>query len=213
METGFSRPRQNPAFLWTLAGLVAAAFAWSWIGARDRPTWWLEALPAIVAVPVVVGSGRRFPLTPLVYTLIAIHAAILLVGAHYTYEHVPPFDWLKERLHLKRNDYDRLGHLAQGFVPAIVAREILIRQRIVNGTAWRTFLIVCVCMAISACYELAEWSAAAALGGGADKFLATQGDPFDTQKDMLCALIGAIAALVVLGRWHDRQLRELAPPL
>ena len=139
-----------------LLAAVAAVFVWSWVHALSRVTWWLEACPVLIALPILLVSIRRFPLTRLAYVLIAIHAVILLVGAHYTYEHVPLFDWLRERFHLRRNDYDRVGHLAQGFVPAIISREIMIRRQVVSGTGWRVFLVLCVCMAISACYELLD---------------------------------------------------------
>ena len=191
---------------------VGAVLVWSWIGAADRPTWWLEALPVLVVGPVLLFTGRRFPLTRLAYVLIAVHAVILLVGAHYTYEHVPVFDSLRGHFGIRRNPYDRLGHLAQGFVPAVVAREILLRRRVLwGGRGWLAALVLCVCLAISACYELLEWSSAAVMGGDADKFLGTQGDPFDTQKDMFCALLGAMAALVFLSRLHDREIRRIDP--
>lgn len=135
---------------------------------------------------------------------------ILFVGAHYTYEHVPLFDWVKARFHLMRNDYDKVGHLAQGFIPAIIAREILIRRRVVSSAAWRFFIVVCICLAISACYELLEWAVAVAQGSAADAFLATQGDPFDTQSDIFCALTGAFAAQFTLYRLHDRDIAKLS---
>lgn len=204
----FRRDRPVPV---TLLAALAGVMVWSWIGAADRVIWFLEAFPVLIALPVLGWTERRFPLTRLVYVLIAFHAVILLVGAHYTYEHVPLFDWVKERFNLKRNDYDRLGHLAQGFVPAIVAREILLRRGAVNGRGWLVFLVMCVCMAISACYELFEWLTALIGGGGADKFLAEQGDPFDTQEDMCCALVGAALALFSLSRLHDREIRRVQP--
>jgi putative membrane protein len=172
-------------------------------------TWWLESFPALIALPVLGITYKRFQFTRLVYVLIALHACILLVGAHYTYERVPLFNWIRDHFHLHRNDYDKLGHLAQGFVPAIIAREILIRRRVVATGWWLVFLVMCVCMAISACYELLEWGVALLEGSGADAFLATQGDPFDTQSDMFCALIGAAAALLMLTRTHDRQIARL----
>ena len=194
-----------------LLAAVGAVLVWSWVGAVDRATWWLEACPFLIALPILWWAEGRFPLTRLAYVLIAVHACILLVGAHYTYEHVPLFDWAKERFGLSRNHYDRLGHLAQGFVPAIIAREILIRRQVVNGRGWLAFLVGCVCMAISACYELFEWITALIAGGGADKFLATQGDPFDTQEDMACALVGATLAILLLPRLHDREIRRVEP--
>ena len=189
---------------------VSTVLAWSWIGATDRMTWWLEAFPALIAIPLLAATHRRFQLTRLAYVLIALHMCILFVGAHYTYEHVPLFDWLRNQWHLQRNDYDKLGHLAQGFVPAILAREILIRRRIVSGPWWRVFLIMCTCMAISACYELLEWAVALLEGSNADAFLATQGDPFDTQSDMFCALIGAGLAQLLLPRIHDREIARIS---
>ena len=186
--------------------VVGAVLVWSWIGATDRMTWWLEAFPALIGVPILAVTYKRFPLTRLAYVLVAIHVCILLVGAHYTYERVPLFNWLRDQLHLQRNDYDKVGHFAQGFVPAILAREVFIRRRIVSGGWWRVFLVMCVCMAISACYELLEWAVALLEGSSADAFLGTRGDPFDTQGDMFCALIGAATAQLLLARIHDREI-------
>ncbi len=191
-----------------LLAAVVAVMVWSWIGASDRITWWLESFPIFLAAPVLALTYRSFPLTRLAYTLIAVHMCILLVGAHYTYANVPLFDWIRDRFHLQRNDYDKVGHLAQGFVPAIIAREIFIRKQIVNGSWWRVFLVLSVCLAISACYELLEWFVAVLEGSGADAFLGTQGDPFDTQNDMFCALIGATAAQLLLSRLHNRQIKQ-----
>lgn len=182
---------------------------WSWVGARDRGTWCLESFPALTAIAILAATYKQFRFTNLAYLLIAIHACILLVGGHYTYAQVPLFDWVRDRFHLLRNDYDKLGHFAQGFVPAIVAREILIRRRVVSGPWWRVFVVMCICMAISACYELLEWGVAVVEGSGADAFLGTQGDPWDTQSDMLCAFIGAAAAQISLAWIHDRQLDGL----
>ncbi len=203
---------------WLPVGLLLAVgcvVVWSWIGATDRTTWWLESFPVFLALPILSGTALRFPLTPLAYSLIALHMAILLVGDHYTYEHVPLFDSIRDRFHLKRNDYDRVGHFAQGFVPAVVAREIFIRRRVVSGRRWVAFLAWCFCMAVSACYELLEWGTALLMGSGADKFLGSQGDPWDTQEDMFCCLIGAAAALLLVPWLHDRQLcvlkRRIAP--
>jgi len=201
----------GPDRIWPLGLLViiAAVLVWSWIGATDRMTWWLEAFPALIALPLLGATHRRFPLTRLAYLLIALHVCVLLVGAHYTYEHVPLFDWVRNRFHLQRNDYDKVGHFAQGFVPAILAREILIRLRVVSNKRWLVFLVMCVCMAVSACYELVEWAVALAEGSGADAFLATQGDPFDTQSDMFCALIGAGVAQLILTKVHDREIARI----
>lgn len=204
-----SRGRRE--FVWPLCLLifVALVIVWSWVGAYDRSTWWLESFPALMAIVILLATYKRFRLTNLAYLLIALHASILLVGGHYTYAQVPLFNWVRDHFRLERNDYDKLGHFAQGFVPAIVAREILIRRRIVSGAWWRVFLVMCICITISACYELLEWGVALLEGSGADAFLGTQGDPWDTQSDMLCALIGAAVAQISLARIHDRQLEEL----
>ena len=192
------------ALLLLIAGLVI----WSGIGPHERLTWLLEVMPVLIAAPLLVATWRRFPLTPMAYVLIAVHAAILIVGSHYTYARVPAGTWLAEWLDLARNPYDRLGHLAQGFIPAIVAREILIRMLGIRG-GWLFFLVVCICLAVSAFYELIEWWTALAAGDGATDFLGTQGDVWDTQWDMALALTGAIAAQLLLGRWHSRQLAAL----
>lgn len=189
--------------------LIAAVLLWSWIGAYDPGVWVMEVLPVFIAVPVLAFTRSRFPLTPLVYTLILVHAIILMVGGHYTYARVPLGFWLQEWFDFSRNHYDRIGHLAQGFIPAMVAREILLRQTPLKPGGWLFFLVTSVCLAISAVYEFIEWWTALALGAGADEFLATQGDPFDTQADMLMATLGAMLAQVLLSRWHDRQLATL----
>ncbi len=188
--------------------VFAAAFIWSAIDPKDRFTWLLEVLPAIVAVVVLAFSYRRFPLTPLVYTLILLHCIILMVGGHYTYAEVPLFDTFSDVMGWSRNNYDKLGHFAQGFVPAMVAREIVIRKHIINGRGWRFFFIVSFCLAFSAFYELVEWWVALATGDNAEAFLGTQGYVWDTQSDMAMALLGASSALLLLGRWHDRQLLQ-----
>jgi putative membrane protein len=193
----------------TLLVIVGAVFVWSGWAPKDRLTWALEVFPVILAAPIVVATRRRFPLTTLVYTLIALHAVILMVGGKYTYAQVPLFNAIRDALHGARNEYDRVGHFAQGFVPAIVAREILLRKTPLRRGGWLFFLVTSVCLAISAVYELVEWSAAAASGSAADAFLGTQGDPWDTQKDMLLAGVGAIAAQLALSRLHDRQLSGL----
>ncbi|MDK9724849.1 MAG: DUF2238 domain-containing protein [Sterolibacteriaceae bacterium MAG5] len=189
-----------------LGAVVAAALVVSGLHPHDRPTWLLETLPAMIVLAVLAATFRRFPLTPLLYVLIALHALVLIYGGAYTYALTPFGDWLRETFALTRNPYDRLGHFMQGFVPAMAAREILLRHRVVNGPRWRAFLIVCVCLAISACYEFLEWWTALAIGADADAFLATQGDPWDTQWDMALAGVGACGALILLGRMHDRQL-------
>jgi putative membrane protein len=189
-----------------------AALLVSGIAPHDRLTWLLEVAPILIAVPVLVATARRFPLTPLAYRLIFVHALILMLGGHYTYAEVPLGDWVADALGLARNPYDRLGHLAQGFVPAIVVREILIRRSPLRPGKWLAFLVVCVCLAISAAYELVEWWSALLGGENADAFLGTQGDQWDTQWDMFTALVGAIAALALLSRYHDRQIAKLEEP-
>ena len=193
--------------------VFSAVLIWSGIGPHDYPTWLLEVAPAIIAAAVLWYTRERFPLTRLAYVLILVHCIILMVGGHYTYAEVPLGEWLKEALDQSRNNYDKLGHFAQGFIPAIVAREILIRNKVVNYPGWRDFLIVCVALAISAFYELIEWWVALMSDEAADAFLGTQGYVWDTQSDMFLALIGAVLALALLGRIHDRQLADLAKDL
>jgi len=188
--------------------VFSAVLIWSGIGPHDYPTWLLEVAPAIIAAAVLWYTRERFPLTRLAYVLILVHCIILMVGGHYTYAEVPLGEWLKEALDQSRNNYDKLGHFAQGFIPAIVAREILIRNKVVNYPGWRDFLIVCVALAISAFYELIEWWVALLSEEAADSFLGTQGYIWDTQSDMWLALLGAVSALVLLSRLHDRQLRK-----
>ncbi|WJW75476.1 DUF2238 domain-containing protein [Thiohalobacter sp. IOR34] len=196
------------AILWAV--LFGAVLLWSAIRPHDYPTWLLEVLPALIGAGVLAATRRRFPLTPLAYVLVLLHAIVLMVGGHYTYAEVPLGDWLRDALGLARNHYDRLGHFFQGFVPALLARELLIRLQVVKGTAWRNFLIVCFCLALSAFYELLEWWVALVSAEAAEAFLATQGDVWDTQADMFLALVGAVLALLLLGRWHDRQLAAVA---
>jgi putative membrane protein len=190
----------------TLIAVVSFVFIWSSIDPRDRTTWWLEVFPAILGALILAITFRRFRFTTLVYTLIALHMIILMVGGHYTYSQVPLFNWLRDRLHLSRNHFDRLGHFAQGFVPAMIAREVLIRNNVVRRGFWLIAVVLSFCMALSATYELFEWLVALISGSNADAFLATQGDPWDTQEDMAMCLLGAIGALVLMSRWHDRQL-------
>lgn len=212
MKQSVNPPARNGVWAATLLCATVAVLVWSWIGATDRMTWWLESFPALIAIPLLCVTWRRFPFTGLAYALIALHACILFVGAHYTYAHVPLFDWIRDYLHLQRNDYDKIGHLAQGFIPAILAREILIRRQIVTGPTWLVFLVMCICMAISSCYELLEWAVAVLEGSSADAFLGTQGDPFNTQSDMFCALIGAAAAQLVLTGVHNRAVARMPVP-
>lgn len=176
----------------------------------EAGTWAMEVAPVLIVLPVLWFSHRRFPLTPLLYALIFAHAAVLMLGGHYTYARVPLGEWAREAFDLQRNHYDRLGHLMQGFVPAIAARELLLRHTPLRPGGWLFTVVTAVALAISAIYELIEWGAAVALGAGADEFLATQGDPWDTQKDMLMAWIGALLAQWLLARGHDAQLRRLA---
>jgi len=193
-----------------LTSLVALALVWSAIGPYDWGTWWMEVLPVLLAAPVLFATARRFPLTPLAYRLICAHALVLIVGAHTTYARVPAGDWVRDLLELERNPYDRFGHFMQGFVPAILARELLLRRSPLRAGKWLAFLVTCVALAISALYELVEWGAALALGESAHEFLGTQGDVWDTQWDIFLALLGALAALALLTRVHDRQLARLA---
>jgi putative membrane protein len=192
-----------------LLALAVIALVISGIGVDDRTTWILEVVPILIGVPILIATRRRFPLTPLLYCLIFVHALILMLGGHYTYARVPLGFWMQNLLGLARNPYDRLGHLAQGFVPAILAREILLRRTPLTRGGWLFFLVTSVCLAFSAFYEFTEWWAALAGGSAADSFLGTQGDPWDTQWDMFCALIGALTAQLLLARWHDRQLARL----
>jgi len=189
--------------------MFACVLLWSGIQPHDYPTWVLEVGPAVIAAAVLWFTRHSFPLTRLTYMLILIHCIILMVGGHYTYAKVPLFDWIAEVLNSDRNNYDKLGHFVQGFVPAIVAREILIRKNVVNGNRWLAFLVICFCLGFSAFYELIEWWVALLSGEAAESFLGTQGYIWDTQSDMAWALSGATIALVLLSRAHDRQLQNL----
>jgi len=191
-----------------LLAALGTVFVWSAIHPHDYFTWILETFPAIIGFFLLVATYRRFPLTPLAYTLLMIHAAILMIGGHYTYAEVPLGFWMRDFLHTARNDYDRIGHFAQGFVPAIIAREILIRRNVVRNRGWLYFIIVCICLAISASYELLEWRVSVATGAKGDAFLGTQGDVWDTQEDMATALVAAMIAPLILGRLHDRQIER-----
>jgi putative membrane protein len=199
--------RREPVVL-LVAGLVALAA--SGLRPHDTFTWMLEVGPIFIGVPLLIWSYPTFPLTPLLYRLILVHALILMVGGHYTYAEVPLGFWVRDALGLARNHYDRLGHFAQGFVPAILAREILLRRSPLRRGRWLFFLVVCVCLAFSAFYELIEWWTAAATGEGATAFLGTQGDPWDTQWDMFLALLGALTAQLTLAPIHDRQMAARA---
>lgn len=202
------RPSAAEPLLLLAAGV--AALAVSAIAPRDTLTWFLEVLPVLIGMPLLVATYRGFRLTPLLYRLILLHAGILMLGGHYTYAEVPLGFWVQDLFDLGRNHYDRLGHLAQGFIPAILAREILLRRTPLAPGRWLFVLVTAVCLAFSALYELIEWGTAVALGQSADAFLGTQGDPWDTQWDMFLALVGALAAQVTLAGLHDRQLARLA---
>lgn len=195
------------------AALLVLFTVVSGIAPYDRATWAMEVAPVALVLPLLWTTHPRFPLSSLLYALIFLHALILIVGGAYTYARVPIGFEVQEWLGLARNPYDKLGHFAQGFVPAIAAREILLRGAWVRGRRMVAFLVVCIVLAVSATYELIEWGAALALGQGADEFLGTQGDPWDTQSDMFCALLGALAALTMLGRVHDRQIAGLGAPV
>jgi putative membrane protein len=201
------RPHREPL---VLLGVGVLLLALSGISPKDRFTWWLEIAPILLAVPVLGFTARRFPLTPLLYRLIFLHALVLMLGGHYTYAEVPLGEWMRSLFGFSRNHYDRIGHFMQGFVPALVARELLLRTSPLRTGRWLFFLVSSTCLAISACYEFVEWWTALATGEGATAFLGTQGDPWDTQWDMLLALIGSIAAQLSLGRVQDRQLARLA---
>ena len=189
--------------------LGALALIISGINPADRTTWWLEVFPIFIVVPILLVTARRFPLTPLAYRLIFVHALILMVGGHYTYAKVPLGFWMQEWFGFARNHYDRIGHLAQGFVPAIIAREILLRRSPLTTGKWLFTIVTALCLAISACYEFVEWFAAVLGGSSADAFLGTQGDVWDTQWDMLMAFIGAMTAQILMARVQDKQLARL----
>jgi putative membrane protein len=192
--------------------LTAIALVISGIGPRERGTWLLEVLPVVIAAPLLVFTWTRYRLTPLAYQLIFLHALVLMLGGHYTYAHVPLGFWLQEMFDFARNPYDRIGHFMQGFVPAIVIREILLRSSPLAPGKWTFFLVTCVALAFSAVYEFVEWWVALLLGEGATAFLGTQGDEWDTQSDMFMCLIGAVASQLLFARLHDRQLARLAGP-
>jgi putative membrane protein len=183
--------------------------AWSGFKPHDYPTWWLEVAPALLALAVLAATRKRFPLTTLAYSLILVHAVILMVGGHYTYAEVPLGDWVRDWSGGARNNYDKLGHLAQGFIPAIVAREVLVRNRVVARRGWLSVIVVSICLAISALYELIEWWAALISAQAAESFLGTQGYVWDTQSDMFYALTGACLALLLLSHRHDRQIEAM----
>ncbi|HET7844064.1 MAG TPA: DUF2238 domain-containing protein [Xanthomonadales bacterium] len=207
------RPAATPsrAELATYGLVVLAALVASGIGPKDRLTWFLEVVWVVVALPLLALTARRFPLTRLLYVLIALHMGVLMLGGHYTYAEVPVGFWVQDLFGFARNHYDRLGHFMQGFVPAILARELLLRLTPLKRGGWLVYLVLAACLSFSAFFELIEWWSALVWGADADAFLATQGDVWDTQWDMFLALCGAILAQLLLSRWHDRQLGPAAP--
>jgi Predicted membrane protein len=202
-STALSSALKGGALILLLALIYTGLFT------ADRTTWLMEVTPVIIIVPLLLATHRRYPLTPLLYTLIFFHALILIGGGMYTYAKVPIGFDVQEMFNLSRNPYDKLGHFFQGLVPALAAREILLRGGYVRGRKMVGFLVCCIALAISAAYELIEWWAALAMGQGADDFLGTQGDPWDTQSDMFCALLGALTTVLLFGRYHQRQLMRL----
>ena len=199
----------NCRYLSILVTSFILVLIWSAIRPHDYFTWFLEVFPAIIALPILLFTYKQFPLTKLLYLLILLHAVILMVGGHYTYAEMPLFSWLRDTFHLDRNYYDRVGHVAQGFVPAMIAREILLRKQVMKHGAWLFFIVCCISLSISAFYEILEWWVARASGSDAVAFLATQGDIWDTQWDMFLAFVGAISAQILLAKLHDKQLRQL----
>jgi len=191
--------------------LLAGVFLWSAIEPKDRATWFLEVFPVILGVFALAVTYRSFRLTSLLYLLILLHCLVLLVGGHYTYAEVPLFNEMKITFGFERNNFDKLGHFMQGLVPAMIAREIIIRLNIINGRNWRAFFIICFCLALSAFYELLEWGVALVSAEAADAFLGMQGYEWDTQSDMAYAMIGAATGLALLSKIHDRQLRQYRP--
>lgn len=191
----------------------AAAFAWSAWHPFERGTWWMEVIPGIIGFAVMAATYRRFPLTVVSYVAIWMFALILVTGGHYTYARVPLGDWMRDAFHFSRNHFDRVGHLMQGIVPALVAREVLLRNRQMRRGAWLFYVCVSIALSISAAYELIEWIAGAYSAGGAQDFIGAQGDPWDTQKDMCMALVGSIVAQLLFSRLQDREIRSLAPDL
>ncbi len=195
-----------------LSGLLAIfgmVLTWSLINPKDYLTWVLEVFPAMIGVTILIITRKKFRFTNLVYSLILIHSCILFVGGHYTYAEVPLFDWIRDALGQSRNNYDKVGHLAQGFVPALIIRELFIRKSVVAKIGWLNFIIISICMAISVTYEFIEWWVSLLTGESGDSFLGTQGYIWDTQSDMLFATIGAIIGLIILSKWHNRQLKKM----
>ncbi|GAB4485204.1 MAG: DUF2238 domain-containing protein [Thermodesulfovibrionales bacterium] len=191
-------------------GIYLAALIWSGIHPKDYFTWILEVTPALIAGVALFVTRKRFRFTPLACWLILLHSVVLMVGGHYTYAEVPLFNWIGDVMGSARNNYDKVGHFAQGFIPAIVAREILIRNNVVKGRHWLKLFVISFCLAVSALYELLEWWVAVATGDSAEAFLGTQGYVWDTQSDMAFALFGAVCAVVLLGKYHNRQIEKAA---
>ncbi|QAA82415.1 DUF2238 domain-containing protein [Aequorivita sp. H23M31] len=194
--------------LYILLSLLLLLLIWSGINPKEQFTWFLEVAPAVIGVLILILTFKKFQFTNLVYILIFFQCAILIIGGHYTYAEVPLFDWIRDTFHQSRNNYDKLGHFAQGFVPAMIARELVLRKKVVLKKNWLFFIVVCIALAISAAYELIEWGVSVLSGEGGDSFLGTQGYIWDTQSDMLFALIGAILAVIILSRIHDKQISK-----
>ena len=198
--------KNSPMMQSTWIAIFLAVLIWSGINPKEYPTWFLEVGPALLGAAVLWYTRDTFPLTSMTYVLILVHCIILMVGGHYTYAEVPLFDWLRDTFDLTRNNYDKVGHFAQGFIPAIITREIVVRKKVFTSTRWRDFFIICFCLGFSAFYELIEWWVALMSEDAADSFLGTQGYIWDTQSDMAWALSGALLAIVFFGRWHDKQM-------
>ena len=196
-------------YLYSLLAAFGIVFTWSVINPKDYFTWILEVFPAVIGLIILIATFRKFRFTDFIYTLILIHCCILFVGGHYTYAEVPLFDWIRDLFHQTRNNYDKVGHLAQGLVPALIIRELFIRKIVVNKTVWLNLIIVSICMAISVTYELFEWFVSVLTGESGDSFLGTQGYIWDTQSDMLFATIGAILGLLIFSRYQDRQINKI----
>jgi putative membrane protein len=195
--------------IYTLLGLTVLLLIWSAINPFEYFTWFLEVLPAVIGVLVLIFTFKKFRFTNFVYVLIFFHCVILIVGGHYTYVEVPLFDWMQETFNQTRNNYDKVGHFAQGLVPAMIARELLGRKKVINSNSWLNFVVVCIAMAISVAYEFIEWAVSLGTGEGGDSFLGTQGYIWDTQSDMLYATIGAILTLIIFGEYHRSQINKL----
>jgi putative membrane protein len=196
-------------FFLLILGILSLVFVWSAVSPMHRSTWWLEVFPVLLALPILFFTYKHLEFTQLAYLLMLIHAIILLIGGHYTYAEVSLFSWLRDTFDLSRNYYDRVGHFAQGFIPAIIARETLLKKSPLTKGAWLFFIVCCICLSVSVVYEFLEWWVAVYSGEAADKFLGTQGDVWDTQWDMLLALIGAISAQLLLAKVHDRQMMQM----